>query len=87
MHISVAYALPEQQWWLELDVIEGSTVVAAIHQSGVLDLNPDIKLDQQKVGIFGRLVTFDTLLAEGDRVEIYRPITWQPDEEDEEDED
>lgn len=85
MRISVAYALPEQQWWLDLDVIEGSTVVAAIHQSGLLDLNPQIKLDQQKVGIFGRLVSLETLLAEGDRVEIYRPITWQASDDEEDD--
>ncbi|TCS38876.1 RnfH family protein [Reinekea marinisedimentorum] len=87
MRVSVAYALPEQQWWLDVDIAEGTTVMAAIHQSGLLDLNADINLEKQKVGIFGRMVNLETLLAEGDRVEIYRPITWTPDDEDDDDED
>lgn len=82
MRISVAYALREQQWWFDVDVLEGSTVVAAIHKSGIMSLVEHIKLETQKVGVFGKVVPLDTVLAEGDRVEIYRPITWQPDEED-----
>jgi putative ubiquitin-RnfH superfamily antitoxin RatB of RatAB toxin-antitoxin module len=86
MRVSVAYALPKQQWWLDVDVIEGTTVIAAIHQSGLLALAPEIKLEQQKVGIFGRFVALDTLLADGDRVEVYRPITWQAEDDDDDDE-
>ncbi|TXR53028.1 RnfH family protein [Reinekea thalattae] len=82
MQVSVAYALPEQQWWLNVDIAEGATVMAAIHKSGLLELNKDINLEHQKVGIFGRLVSLETALAEGDRVEIYRPITWQGDDDD-----
>lgn len=87
MRVSVAYALPEQQWWLDVDVTEGTTVMAAIHKSGLLELNPEINLEKQKVGIFGRVVTLESLLAEGDRVEVYRPITWKPDEDDDDEDD
>lgn len=87
MRISVAYALRHQQWWFDVDISEGSTVVAAIHKSGIMSLADNIELETQKVGVFGKIVPLDTLLAEGDRVEIYRPITWQPDEEDDDDDD
>jgi putative ubiquitin-RnfH superfamily antitoxin RatB of RatAB toxin-antitoxin module len=39
---------------------------------------PTIDLETQKVGVFGRLVKLDAALRPGDRVEIYRPITCDP---------
>jgi putative ubiquitin-RnfH superfamily antitoxin RatB of RatAB toxin-antitoxin module len=85
MRVSVAYALPEQQWWLDVEMPEGATVVSTLHASGLLELVPDINLEHQKVGVFGRFVTLESSLVEGDRVEVYRPITWQPDDEDDDD--
>ncbi|MCM2680448.1 RnfH family protein [Echinimonas agarilytica] len=87
MRVSVAYALPDDQWWLDVEVPQGATAFEAINKSGILDIHRDIKLDQQKIGIFGRPITQDTLLCEGDRVEIYRQTTWTPapDDEDEDD--
>ncbi|WP_413470751.1 RnfH family protein, partial [Thiomicrorhabdus chilensis] len=38
MHVSVVYAEQEQQWWLDVDLPEGATAIAAIHASGLLDL-------------------------------------------------
>jgi len=78
MHIGVAYADKFKQTWLKLDVPEGSTVQEAIRRSGLLDQFPDIDLARNKVGIFGKLAGLDTVLAEGNRVEIYRPITADP---------
>ncbi|MBW8191971.1 RnfH family protein [Neiella marina] len=85
MRVSVAYAEPGQQLWLELELADGATAVSAINQSGILDLCPDIQLEQQKIGVFGKFVTLDAALVDGDRVEIYRPITWQADEDDDDD--
>lgn len=87
MRVSIAYALTEQQWWFDVEVDPGATVVGAIHKSGIMNLVDDIKLEAQKVGVFGKIVSLDTILVEGDRVEIYRPITWQPDEDDDDDDD
>lgn len=87
MRVSVAYAEPGQQLWLELEVPDGATAVSAINQSGILDLCPDIQIEKQKIGVFGKFVNLDAALVDGDRVEIYRPITWQPDDEDDEDDD
>ena len=85
MRVTVAYALPEQQWWLEVDVPDDATVIHSIYASGILDAAPGISLESQRVGIFGRFTQLEAKVVEGDRVEIYRPITFKPDEEDEDD--
>ncbi|MBI5792276.1 MAG: RnfH family protein [Rhodocyclales bacterium] len=78
MQIGVAYSEPSNQIWLTIEVPDDSTVRAAIERSGILRQFPAIDLETQKVGVFGRLVKLDTALRPGDRVEIYRPITCDP---------
>ena len=78
MHIGVAYADKFKRIWLKLDVPEGSTVRDAILRSGLLEQFPEIDLERNAVGIFGKMVKLDTPLVEGNRVEIYRPITADP---------
>ena len=78
MNVGVCYAEAERQLWLRLEVPDGSTVAQAIAVSGILTLYPHIDLDSQKVGIFGKLAKLDTPVKEGDRVEIYRKITADP---------
>jgi putative ubiquitin-RnfH superfamily antitoxin RatB of RatAB toxin-antitoxin module len=78
MQIGVAYADKFKRTWLTLDVPDGSTVREAIEHSGLLRQYPDIDLAIQRVGIFGKLSKLDASLNDGDRVEIYRPITVDP---------
>ncbi|EIC20024.1 RnfH family protein [Thiorhodovibrio frisius] len=78
MQVSVAYADKFKQTWLTLDVPDGSSIQEAIEHSGILRQYPDIDLDTQRVGIFGRLSKLEAKLKPGDRVEIYRPITADP---------
>lgn len=78
MKVSVAYALPERQAWVELDLPEHSTVREAIEASGIPHQFPALDLATQKVGIFGKLVALEARLEAGQRVEIYRPITADP---------
>ena len=78
MQIGVAYAGPGQQIWLSLEVPEGSTVQAAIDRSGILARCPQVDLKKHKVGIFGKITKLTAPLGDGDRVEIYRPITVDP---------
>jgi putative ubiquitin-RnfH superfamily antitoxin RatB of RatAB toxin-antitoxin module len=78
--VEVAYALPDDQVILKLEVPEGSTAELAIKESGILDRYPDIDLDNQKVGIFGKLKKLTEPLRAGDRVEIYRPLIADPKE-------
>ena len=78
MRISVTYAEPTRQRWLELEVAEESSAEEAIRLSGLLKQFPEIDLEENKIGIFGRVVKPEQPLKEGDRVEIYRPITADP---------
>ena len=78
MQIGVAYSEPSNQIWLTTEVPDDSTVQAAIEKSGILRMFPTIDLATQKVGVFGKLVKLDAPLRPGDRVEIYRPITCDP---------
>lgn len=87
MRISVTYAEPGKQRWLELEVPEPSSAEEAIRLSGILQQFPEIDLEENKVGIFGRVVKLAQPLKEGDRVEIYRPITADPETVERRDED
>jgi putative ubiquitin-RnfH superfamily antitoxin RatB of RatAB toxin-antitoxin module len=78
MQIGVAYSEAGQQIWLNIEVPDSSTVRDAIDRSGILKSFPTIDLETQKVGVFGKLVKLDAPLRPGDRVEIYRPITCDP---------
>jgi len=78
MNIGVCYAEADRQLWMRLDVPENSLVEDAIRQSGILGRFPEIDLNKQKVGVFGKLVKLTSPLKEGDRIEIYRAITADP---------
>lgn len=78
MNVGVCYAEADRQSWLRLEVPDDSTVEQAIVLSGLLTRYPEIDLNKQKVGIFGKLAKLDTVVQEGDRVEIYRQITVDP---------
>ncbi|MFC3120032.1 RnfH family protein [Agaribacter flavus] len=78
--IEVCYAIPEKQSLLEVLVPKDSTVQQGIEQSGILNIHSDIELDINKVGIWSRVCKLDTILSEGDRIEIYRPLIADPKE-------
>ena len=78
MKVGVFYASTSRHANLSADLPDGATVRDAIERSGILKRFPEIDLETQKVGIFGKPVKLDAALADGDRVEIYRPITCDP---------
>lgn len=80
MNVGVCYAEAERQLWMRLDVPVGSNVEQTIQLSGILEQFPEIDLKTQKVGIFGKLTKLTAEVKEGDRVEIYRKITADPNE-------
>ncbi|MFZ4834198.1 RnfH family protein [Rouxiella sp. Mn2063] len=80
INVEVVYALPERQYVRTLKLEEGSSVEQAILASGVLDVRREIDLKTNKVGIYSRPVKLADTLADGDRVEIYRPLIADPKE-------
>lgn len=63
---------------LNLSLPFGACVADALNHSGVLKSYPE--LQGLPIGIFAKQVTLDTLLKPGDRIEIYRPLTFDPKE-------
>ena len=80
MRIEIAYAKPQEQIILSLEIDEETTVETAIRQSGLLQRYAEIDLEKNKVGIFGKVCKLEQTLREGDRVEVYRPLIADPKE-------
>ena len=78
--IEVAYALPEKQSLLQLQVDAESTVEQAIDKSGIMTSHPEIDLSLLKVGIWSKTCKLEAGLKDGDRIEIYRPLIADPKE-------
>ena len=87
MKVSVAYAGPLHQSWIELEAENDATIEQVITCSGFLAKFPEIDLEENKVGVFGKVTPLTTALKDGDRVEIYRRITRVLDEDDDDDDD
>ncbi len=80
MIVEVAYAKPEKQLIIQIDVEESCTVEQAIALSKIKNQFPEIDVEKNKVGIFGKAVKLTDSLREKDRVEIYRPLIADPKE-------
>ena len=76
LRIEVVYALPDRVVVVPLRLPPGSTAADALQASGLLQEVPGA----HSIGIYGRLVDPGEALADGDRVEIYRPLVLDPKE-------
>jgi len=57
-----------------------ATALDAIRASGLFERHPELALGEPLIGIWGRACAPEAVLADGDRVEIYRPLTMDPNE-------
>jgi hypothetical protein len=78
IQVEVAYARADIQRILSILIEADSTVAMAIERSGILLLFPEIDLTKQPVGIFSQCCQLTDHLKEGDRIEIYRPLSKHP---------
>lgn len=80
--IELAYALPEQQILLSLQLPAGSTLQDAVLASGLAARFPEISNAGARFGVFGKIEKDPAarVLQSGDRVEIYRPLLIDPKE-------
>lgn len=87
IHIEIAYALPDRQKLMALQVPLGTTAREAVKLSSLADEFPQIDLEEDPLGIFGQALGVRGMppaeeyqLRQGDRVEIYRPLIADPKE-------
>jgi len=78
--VEVAYALPNEQKLLLVEVDDGTDIKDVILESSILDDYPDLDLEKLDVGIFGKMAKLDQKVRDRDRIEIYRPLIADPKE-------
>ncbi|MEC7803965.1 MAG: RnfH family protein [Pseudomonadota bacterium] len=81
IEIEVGYASPDVQRIVALRVLPGTTARAALRLSGLVEIFPEIDPDNCTLGIFGQVIIGnDSVLTDGDRVEVYRQLRCDPKE-------
>jgi len=83
INVSVVYATTEKQWLYESNVARGTSAQDLVELSGFMqevDTLSERSIEELDLGVYSEKVDLDYLLEEGDRVEIYRPLTADPKE-------
>ncbi|WP_067862555.1 RnfH family protein [Neptuniibacter marinus] len=82
MIVEVAFALPTEQKIISLNVPDECTAYEAVIKSGIVEIFPEIDPETAPMGIFSKAIKNpkETVLREGQRVEIYRPLIADPKE-------
>lgn len=85
IRVEVAYATPERQLIVPLDVPVGTTALEAVRRSNIAAEFSEIDIDKDPMGVFsrpldgkGRPTPDEYVMSAGDRVEIYRPLLIDP---------
>ncbi len=78
MRVEVAYALPDEQFLIALDVDAGTTAAEAVVASGLPERFAEADPATAALAVFGRACERDAVLRPGDRVEILRPLQIDP---------
>ncbi len=78
VRVSVCYATPDAVFLKDIEVPAGTTIAGAIAASGLVQAHPEADPSTMRVGIFSKLKTPDTVVRDGDRVELYRPLIADP---------
>lgn len=76
----VVYLRPGLQWERAVELAPGSSLRDAVLASGVLDVAPELMQAPLDLGVFSHPRPASSPVRDGDRVEIYRPLTIDPKE-------
>jgi putative ubiquitin-RnfH superfamily antitoxin RatB of RatAB toxin-antitoxin module len=77
--VAICYsAAARQMTQIELQLPQGGCVADAVRASHLLDGVADAEVDGLVTGVWGRKVSPDHPLRDGDRVELYRPLKVDP---------
>lgn len=80
--VEVAFALPDRQVILAVEVAPDASLYDAVVASGVAAKFAEIDLESCAMGVFGKVERNprDVTVNDGDRIEIYRPLIADPKE-------
>jgi len=78
VRVTVVYCTPQRQYRLQVDLPPGSTLREAVVASGLIEREPALAGRPLDLGVFSRPRSADAAVREGDRIEVYRPLTVDP---------
>src|SRR5690554_4935521 len=80
VRVHVVFAEPGMVWQKTLSLPNGATVGQAFAQSGFMQECPDLATQVAGLGVYGQRCPETHLLNDGDRVELYRGLRFDPKE-------
>ena len=78
--VMVCYARPEKVWSKTLQVRRSATVFEIVKQSGFFNEHVSVLPEKLIYGVYGKKVSHEDTVGPGDRIEIYRPLNFDPKE-------
>jgi putative ubiquitin-RnfH superfamily antitoxin RatB of RatAB toxin-antitoxin module len=80
MQVTIAFAAPAGLWRRTLQVPEGTTAGEALSLSGFAREFPEFTDHPLVLGVYGERCEPSRVLRDADRVELYRPLVFDPQE-------
>lgn len=78
MAVEILYARPGDIWRRRVVLPPGSTVGQALEAGGLTQCFPEFADTPPVVGVYGRIGSLQQVLQSGDRIEVYRPLIFDP---------
>lgn len=78
LRVTVVYLRPDFTFVRTVECRQGARIGDAIEASGIRAEVPELRLATLDVGVFSRPRRLDDPLRDGDRVELYRPLSIDP---------
>ena len=75
MQVEVVYALPARQLVHRAEVKPGTTAAEVLDEACATTAFAGVDWRDHAIGVFGQVCEPERRLDDGDRVEIYRPLT------------
>jgi uncharacterized protein len=77
--VEVMYATLSQVWSVRVQLpVDQARVADAIQQAALSPKWPNIQIDLEQLAVFGQTAQLNTMLHDGDRIEILRPLLIDP---------
>jgi uncharacterized protein len=74
----VAYATRDEQWLWNVELPLEATVADALNEARAISKRDDVPWESAPLGIFGQPCNRSDVPADGDRIELYRPLASDP---------
>lgn len=78
MQVSIVFSTPVRFWREFLEISPGTSVIQAVRQSSFASEFPEYTDHMPAMGVYGVLCDGDRILQDNDRIELYRPLVFDP---------